>query len=511
MKLRNLIEVLDRPVTSGNLDTEINKIVYDSRKAGPGALFVAVRGEKVDGHDYVQKAVEAGASAIMAEIAPPTVGIGDTPWLHVHNAREDMGSLARKLNDDPAQKMLVGAITGTNGKTTTAFLLHHLLNHAHLRCGLLGTVVYDVGGELKVPTHTTPESPELQQLLKQMVDNGCRAVSMEASSHALALHRMEGIKVDAAIFTNLTQDHLDFHGTMEDYFIAKMKLFEMAASNPKGKLVINADDVWSRRLLDKYKNRETVVTYGLSATATYRAVNPRYDLTGTTFELEYKERSLLVRIPLIGQFNVYNCLGALAAAHALGCNFRDSVKALQVAPQVPGRMERVTPDNHGFQVFVDYAHTPDGVVNALSTARALKPKRLITVFGCGGDRDSFKRPLMARAAEDFSDVCILTSDNPRFEDPQSIMNDARKGFVKNSHVLIESREEAIHSAIKGAKPGDIVVIAGKGHEPYQDVQGVKHPFDDRKIARRLVEREIRIKGEKRLEARELRDRRQGLR
>jgi UDP-N-acetylmuramoyl-L-alanyl-D-glutamate--2,6-diaminopimelate ligase len=509
MKLRDLIEVLDRPVVSGILDTEITSVIYDSRKAGPGAVFVALRGEKVDGHDFIDKALKAGASAIVAETAPPAEG--STPWVHVRDSRFAMGELARVINDDPARQLLVGAITGTNGKTTTAFLLHHLLNHAHLRCGLLGTVVYDVGGELKTPTHTTPEAPELQGLLKQMVDNGCRAVSMEASSHALELHRMSGVKVDAAVFTNLTQDHLDFHGTMEDYFIAKMKLFDMAAANPKGKLIVNTDDVWGRRLVDKFKNHEGLVTYGLGATATYRAVNPRYDLTGTTFELEFKGRSLLARVPLIGQFNVYNSLAAVAAAHALGCNFRDSVKAMQQAPQVPGRMERVTPDNHGFHVFVDYAHTPDGVSNALSSARGLKPQRLITVFGCGGNRDRFKRPLMAKAAEQYSDICILTSDNPRMEDPKAIMQDAQKGFTKSSHALIEDREEAIHTAIKGARPGDIVVIAGKGHEPYQDVMGVKHPFDDRKIAKRLVEREIRIKGEKRLEARELRDQRQGLR
>lgn len=502
MKLRELVAVLERPLASGDLDTEIRGIVYDSRKAAAGMLFVALRGEKADGHAFIEKALKAGATAVVAEQAPPAEG--NMPWVHVKDSREAMGRLAAALQGNPSQKLLVGAVTGTNGKTTTAFLLHHLLNHAHLRCGLLGTVVYDVGGEMKTPTHTTPASVELQGLLAQMVGNGCRAVAMEASSHALELHRMAGMKVDAAIFTNLTQDHLDFHGTMEDYFIAKMKLFDMVGS--RGRLVINADDTWGRRLLDKYADHKGVLTYGLSATSMYRAVNPRYDLTGTTFELEFKGRSLLARIPLIGQFNVYNTLAAVAAAHGMGCNFRDSVKAMQQAPQVPGRMERVTPDNHAFQVFVDYAHTPDGLVNALSTARALRPNRVITVFGCGGDRDRFKRPLMARAVEDYSDICVLTSDNPRFEEPASIMKDAQKGFVKKAHVLIENREEAVHTAIKGAKPGDIVVIAGKGHEPYQDIQGVKHPFDDRKIARKLVEREIRIKGEKRLEMRELRDR-----
>lgn len=502
MTLRYLIENLDKPVASGILDTKIRSLVYDSRKAVKGTAFVALRGTKVDGHDYIAAAIENGASAIIAETAPPDDAT--VPWVHVRDSRSAMAKMAATLERNPADQLLVSAVTGTNGKTTTAFLLHHLLNHAHLRCGLMGTVVYDVGGQLKPSTHTTPESVELQGLLKSMVKNGCRAVALEASSHALEQHRMDAVKIDAAIFSNLTQDHLDYHGTMDAYFESKARLFEMAS--PKGKLIINADDVWGRRLIDKYKNSENLVTYGLSVATNYRAVNPRYDLTGTTFELEFKGRTLLVRIPLIGQFNVYNSLAALAAVHALGCNLRDSVAAMKNAPQVPGRMERVTPDNHGFHVFVDYAHTPDGLINALSTARALRPERIITVFGCGGDRDRMKRPLMAKAVEDHSDICILTSDNPRTEDPQKIMQDARAGFVKKAYALIENREEAIHTAIKGARTGDIIVIAGKGHENYQDIQGVKYPFDDRKIARKLVDREIRIKGEKRLEARERNDR-----
>lgn len=504
--LRDLIEGLDRPVISGGLDVEVAGLAYDSRLVKPGFVFFALRGVKSDGHDFIPKALAEGAVAIVAETAPPEDS--SVTWLHVKNARVALAEMAAAYKGHPARNMAVGGVTGTNGKTTTAFLLHHLLNHAHRRCGLLGTVVYDVGGDLKPATHTTPESLELQGLLSEMRDRGCVAVAMEVSSHAIDQHRTHGVPFAAAVFTNLSQDHLDYHGTMEEYFKAKSKLFSSTAASRSGKLVINVDDIWGRRLVDAHKEHPGLVTYGLGVAADYRAVNPRYDLTGTSFELEHKGRSLLVRIPQIGQFNVYNSLAALAAAHGMGCNLRDTVKAMQSSPQIPGRMERVTPDNHSFHVFVDYAHTPDGLVNALSTARALRPERIITVFGCGGDRDRLKRPLMARAVEDHSDISILTSDNPRTEDPQAIMDDARKGFTRSAHALIADRKEAIHTAIKGAREGDIVVIAGKGHEPYQDVQGVKHPFDDRRVARQLVDIEIRIKGEKRLEARQRRDDRQ---
>ena len=484
MILRDLVAGLDKPVTLGDLSVDIASLTYDSRKAGPGVAFFALRGVKVDGHDYISKAMASGAAAIIAETAPPDDC--HVPWVHVRNSRKALAEMSSAYFGHPSKKLIVGGVTGTNGKTTTAFLLHHLMNHAQLRCGLVGTVVFDTGAEVLTATHTTPESLELQELLAQMVTNGCRAVSMEVSSHALDQDRVGGMKFDAAVFTNLTQDHLDYHHTMEAYFAAKARLFEIAASRPEGKLVINYDDSWGKKLIEKHKNHAGLATYGFGIQAHYRANSPRYELTGTSFELSYGGRSFMVRTPLIGQFNVYNALSALTTAHALGRNLRDSANALQSAPQVPGRMERVTADNLRFHVFVDYAHTPDGLINALSTARALRPNRLITVFGCGGDRDRTKRPLMARAVEDHSDVCILTSDNPRTESPAVIMEDARKGFTRSQHILIEDRREAIHAAISNAKDGDLVVIAGKGHEPYQDIQGVKHDFDDRKVAKQIL-------------------------
>ena len=486
MILRDLIPHLDNPVVSGRLDTVITGLAYDSRLAGPGIAFVALRGNTVDGHDFIPKAIEAGAAVIVSEQAPPDdVKI---PWVHVKFSRVALAQLAAVYYGEPAKDLAIAAVTGTNGKTTTAFLMHHLLNQGQKRCGLLSTVVYDLGGGKQVPsTHTTPESLEIQSLLSQMRDNGCRAVSMEASSHALDQQRTYGLPIAAGVFTNLTQDHLDYHGTMEEYFVAKVRLFETIAKQPKGAMVINADDAWGRKLIARYEDTGRVTKFGYGVGFDFRAVNVRYDLTGTTFELEAKGRTFLVRTPLIGDFNVYNSLGALAAAHALGLNLRETVSHLKNAPQVPGRLERVTEATTKFQVFVDYAHTPDAIENALNTIRALRPRRIVTVFGCGGGRDRSKRPLMAAAAEKGSDICVLTSDNPRNDDPQVIIADAVKGFARpKNHVTIVDRREAIKIALENARGGDIVLIAGKGHEDYQEIQGKKYPFDDRRVVRQLM-------------------------
>jgi len=485
MTLRDLIPHLDKPMTSGSLDTEITGLAYDSRLAGPGIAFVALRGSSVDGHTFIPKAIEAGCAAIIAEQAPPDACT--TPWIHVRHSRIALADAAAALNGHPGKNMTLIGVTGTNGKTTTAFLAHHLMNLGQMRCGLLGTIFYDLGGQQVPATHTTPESLEIQTLLSQMRGNGCRACAMEISSHALDQHRAHGLSFASAIFTNLTQDHLDYHGTMEKYFEAKVKLFDIAAATPRASLVINGDDLWGRKLIERFASTGRVIKYGFGAGCDFRANNVRYDMHGTQFELDAKGRSFLVRTPLIGDFNVYNTLAALAAVSTSGLNLREAIANMQKAPQVPGRLERVTDTTTRFQIFVDYAHTPDGIVNALKTVRALRPGRIITVFGCGGDRDRTKRPKMASAAELGSDICVLTSDNPRTEDPQAILNDAKAGFARpNSHAVIADRRQAIQIAIENARPGDIIVIAGKGHEDYQDIQGKKHPFDDRKVARQLL-------------------------
>jgi UDP-N-acetylmuramoyl-L-alanyl-D-glutamate--2,6-diaminopimelate ligase len=487
MTLRDLIPNLDKPAVSGSLDTEITGLAYDSRKVGPGIAFVALRGTSADGHAFIPKAIALGAAAIIAEQAP--ADDVSVPWVHVRHSRIALAQAAAALHGHPAKSLTIAGVTGTNGKTTTAFLMHHLFNSAQKRSGLLGTVFYDLGDGGRLPaTHTTPESLEIHGLLATMRDNGCRACAMEVSSHALDQDRVFGLPFATAVFTNLTQDHLDYHGTMEKYFEAKVRLFEITAeSSPRSTLIINGDDAWGRKLVERFQHTGRVTRFGFGVHNEFRAINVRYDLTGTNFELEAKGRSFLVRSPLIGDFNVYNALGALAAAHGVGLNLREAVKSLQNAPQVPGRMERVS-ENSRFQVFVDYAHTPDGLENALRTARALRPRRLITVFGCGGDRDRTKRPKMAAAAEAGSDICVLTSDNPRTEDPEQILNDAKAGFARpQKHAIIADRREAIRAAIENAWDGDLVLIAGKGHEDYQDIQGKKHPFDDRKIARYLMQ------------------------
>lgn len=486
MTLRDLIAQLDNPVATGSLDTEIGGLAYDSRKVAPGIAFVALRGGHSDGHQFIPNAIESGAAAIIAEQAPPDDV--KVPWVHVRQSRIALAQAAAALHGHPAKGMSIVGVTGTNGKTTTAFLIHHLLNLGQKRCGLLGTIFYDLGGVQKPATHTTPESLEIQQLLAQMRDNGCRACSMEVSSHALDQHRVHGLPFAAGIFTNLTQDHLDYHGTMEDYFAAKQTLFQTIADQPKGRIIINSDDSWGRKLITRFEHTGRITKFGFGVGADFRATNIRYDLTGTSFELEAIGRSFLVRLPLIGDFNVYNALGALAASHALGMNLRESVASLQQSPQVPGRLERIT-ESSKFHVFVDYAHTPDALVNVLRTVKALRPTRIITVFGCGGDRDRTKRPKMAAAAEAGSDICVLTSDNPRTEDPESILADAAKGFTRpKQHAIIADRKEAIRTALEAARDGDIILIAGKGHEDYQDVQGKKYPFDDRKIGRQMLQR-----------------------
>jgi UDP-N-acetylmuramoyl-L-alanyl-D-glutamate--2,6-diaminopimelate ligase len=484
MTLRDLLPHLDQPVASGSLDTPITSLAYDSRNAGPGTLFFALRGTTMDGHRFIPAAIQAGCAAIVAEQAPEAES--QVPWIHVRHARTALAQAAAAFHGHPSRQLKLCGVTGTNGKTTTSFMVHHLLNAAQVRSGLIGTLFYDLGGDRVAATHTTPESLEIHQLLSRMVEAGCRACSMEVSSHALDQQRAHGLVFDAAIFTNLTQDHLDYHGTMENYFAAKSKLFEMVAAQQHGHLVINSDDLWGRKLITRHESTGRVVRFGYGVSADYRAVNVRSDLTGTSFELEVKGRSFLVRLPFIGDFNVYNALGAIAAVHSLGLNLRESLQHLRHAPQVPGRLERVNEHTRP-HIFVDYAHTPDALVNALATLRALKPSRIITVFGCGGDRDRTKRPKMAAAAEQGSDICILTSDNPRSEDPSAIIAEAAQGFSRQARVAkIIDRHQAIQTAIEGARDGDIVLIAGKGHEDYQEIQGVKHPFDDRKVARQCL-------------------------
>jgi UDP-N-acetylmuramoyl-L-alanyl-D-glutamate--2,6-diaminopimelate ligase len=449
-------------------------------------LFVAIRGEKSDGHQFVDQAIEQGASVIVAEreIVSPRA-----TCLVVDDSRGALADLSAAFYGMPARKLKMAAVTGTNGKTTTTFLIKHICEKAGVRCGLLGTVQYEIGDRILPAIRTTPEALDIQELLAQIVNAGGRAAAMEVSSHALAQERTRGIEWDVAVFTNLTQDHLDFHGTMENYFEAKAKLFLQLPSQSKKKrasAVINIDDRYGEKLLDRIAGKSPVITYGLGLHADFRASNYRTEFAGTSYQLDARGRSYLVRVPLIGRFNVANSMAALAAATALGVNLRDGVLSLARAPQVPGRLELV-PAKRQFQIFVDYAHTDDALRNVLKTLRELRPRKLIVVFGCGGDRDRKKRPLMARVADELADHAIITSDNPRKENPDAIINEVEKGFRSTHYEKIADRTEAIRHAAAMAQARDLVLIAGKGHEKYQEFADHTIPFDDIQVARRALD------------------------
>ncbi|MBU6179191.1 MAG: UDP-N-acetylmuramoyl-L-alanyl-D-glutamate--2,6-diaminopimelate ligase [Verrucomicrobia bacterium] len=488
MKLSELIENIHVRHVAGTLETEVTGVHHDSRSVRPGGVFCALKGVGRDGHDFIQAAIENGAVAVLSERPNPAAFLAT--WIQVGNGRAAMATAAANFEGHPSLRFPVVGVTGTNGKTTTAFLVHHLMKSILHRAGLLGTIYYSTGEALVEASHTTPESTEVQRLLREMAEADCRGMAMEVSSHGLDQRRVTGVAFDVGIFTNLTQDHLDYHLTMENYFSAKRLLFEQMDSETtkKGTAVINLDDPYGERLAKTRFERLRVVTYGRGPNADFRIGDLRSDFNGTQYQLRFQGRQFLVRIPLIGSFNVYNSVAAIGAAWAIGLNLREVVAKMADAPQVPGRLELVGGRQTNYRVFVDYAHTPDALTNVLSTLRALEPNRIITVFGCGGDRDSKKRPLMAAAAEAGSDLCILTSDNPRGEDPGKILSDAARGFSRGGHEVREDRRAAIGRAIELAGQRDIVLIAGKGHESYQEIKGVRHDFDDRKVAAGFIHR-----------------------
>ena len=486
MLLKNLLTAIQPRAVVGPVDRSVDSIAYDSRRVQKNSLFVALRGEKSDGHQFVDQAIEKGASVIVVEEACQQTR---ATCVQVENSRSALADLAAIFYDCPMRRLKMAAVTGTNGKTTTTFLIKHICEKAGLRCGLIGTVRYEIGERVLPAIRTTPEALELQELLAQMVNAGCKAAAMEVSSHALAQERSRGLEWDVAVFTNLTQDHLDFHGTMEKYFEAKVKLFTDLAQQPtkkKAVAVVNVDDRYGGQLIDRLARDFPIVTYGMGARADFRASNYRPEFAGTSYQLDARGKSYLVRLPLIGRFNVANSLAALAAANSLGISLREAILSLAKSPQVPGRLEAV-PAKRQFQIFVDYAHTPDALLNVLKTLRELSPRKLIVVFGCGGDRDRQKRPLMAAAADQNADYSIITSDNPRKEDPEAIIAEVEKGFRSERYEKITDRAQAIARAIALAQPRDIVLIAGKGHEAYQEFADSTVPFDDIQVARRALE------------------------
>ncbi len=457
----------------GDAHGEVAGLAYDSRKVGPGTLFFCVPGEKVDGHEFAAAAVEAGAVGLVVERELEL----ETAQVVVSDARAAMATLAARFWGDPTGKLRVVGVTGTNGKTTTAFLIREVLEAAGVPCGLLGTVKQVVGGVGEEVERTTPEAIDLQATFRRMLDGGDRACAMEVSSHALALHRCDATRFEAALFTNLTQDHLDFHGGMEDYFRSKRALFEMGPSAS----IVNVDDPYGRRLAEEFECK-TFSTEG--ADADYVARDVSFDAAGARFAVDGPGGRMPVRTALPGHFNVANALGAFAVAAALGVAPETAAAGLGRAGRVPGRFEPVD-EGQPFAVLVDYAHTPDSLENVLGAARRLTEGRVISVFGAGGDRDRDKRPKMGRAGAELSDIAIVTSDNPRSEDPEAIVAEVAAGAGAGGAVEVEvDRRAAIALAFAHAREGDTVVIAGKGHEQGQEFEeGRKVPFDDREVAR----------------------------
>jgi UDP-N-acetylmuramoyl-L-alanyl-D-glutamate--2,6-diaminopimelate ligase len=462
------------PVPVQARDIEVTNLAYDNRAVEPGALFFCVPGFTRDGHDYAPDAIARGAIALVVE-RPLELGV---PEIIVDSVREAMAPAAAAFYGDPTTRLDVVGVTGTNGKTTTAFLVRSLLEAAGRRTGLLGTVKSIIGGQERPVQRTTPEAIDLQRTFREMLDAGDRACAIEVSSHALELHRADAVHFAAAIFTNLTQDHLDFHDTMEDYFSAKRRLFTAQPGIP----LVNIDDPYGARLATEL---DQPVTFALDRDADYRATEVEIGLAGSRFVVRAAGLEAEVASPLRGRFNVYNLLGSLATVIELGVALDTAVCAIETAGLVPGRFEPVD-EGQDFAVLVDYAHTPDSLENVLIAARALADGRVHVVFGCGGDRDRGKRPQMGEIATRLADRVIVTSDNPRSEDPAAIIAEILMGAGPDVSWRVD-RRAAIAEAIAGARSGDVVVIAGKGHEQGQEFErGRKIPFDDVTVARQAL-------------------------
>jgi len=482
----NGVETLER--TSSTVD--VTRVHYDSRRVRPGDIFIAMRGGTTDGNLFISAALERGASAIVTDSPEAWTQRTSVPFYLVPNGRRALAGIAANLLDHPERKLKVSAVTGTNGKTTTAFLLEQMLRSVGRKCVLIGTIETHIGDEVRASEHTTPEASDLLQIFADGVAAGCTEVVMEMSSHALDQERVWGVHVDTAIFTNLTQDHLDYHGTMEAYAAAKARLFAGVGAAPPRIAVINQDDPFGRNLL-ALPLQARLFRYGL-ADANYRAENPDFEAGHTSYLWQTPVGAIEIASPLTGSVNVYNLLAASCAALARGLPLEQIATAAANLHQVPGRFQVVPGSREaGFTVVVDYAHTDDALRNLITLARDLVSPhngRVITLFGCGGDRDRTKRPKMGRAAGEGSDLVVLTSDNPRTEDPDAIIAEALAGVRETgTECIVEpDRATAIKLAIEAAKPGDIVLLAGKGHEKVQILRDHTIPFDDVAVAAEIL-------------------------
>lgn len=491
MKLAQLLKYTEALSWAGDGELDIGDVTNDSRLVKPNSLFVAIPGFKADGHQYIAAALERGAKAVVIQderFCSPSYS-----WILVTESRKALAELSAVVSGLPSRQLNVIGVTGTNGKTTTTNLIASILEDAGHTTGLIGTIHNRIGEEIIPVHHTTPEAPEIQQLFARFLERGARYAVMEVSSHALDLYRVEGTEFDIAVFTNLTQDHLDFHRNMEQYLAAKGKLFAgLGKKNHKQRrkfAIINGDDPYSDALAEM--TSAPVIRYGIRKKADVRAEQLEIKASGVKFTLKYTDRQYPVLLKLTGIFNVYNALAAIAVGLVEGITPESIVSSLEKIGGIPGRFEKVDA-GQDFTVIVDYSHTPDSLENCLKTAREFVQRRIITVFGCGGDRDKTKRPLMGEVAGRLSDYCIVTSDNPRSEQPEEIIEQIVTGLEKrmdaNSFAKITDRREAIFRAVGMAGPGDVVIIAGKGHEDYQIIGPQVLPFDDRLVAREALAR-----------------------
>jgi UDP-N-acetylmuramyl-tripeptide synthetase len=471
---------------SGDLAVQVTDVTHDSREATHGSLFVAVRGELFDAHKFVPQVMQQGAVGVISELERPANF--DGAWIQVENIRRAMAPAAAEVHHHPSRELNLVGITGTNGKTTTAYLVASIPEAAGEPVAMTGTVEYRLGKERKKADRTTPEAPHMQRLLRQAVSIGCQTAVMECSSQAMDFHRCDALDYAVAVFSNLTRDHLDYHKTMENYWYAKQRLFDGRLGSRPETSVINLDDAHGVELADRLKREGLrVVTYAVKAPADITAHHPEFSLAGMQFRLRTPETEIDFRSPLVGPPHVYNTLAAVGSGLALGYSLEVITKGLSTCTGAPGRFERV-PHDGDFAVVVDYAHTDDALLNVLRTAREVTKGRIITLFGCGGDRDRSKRAPMGEAAGLLSDVVILTSDNPRTEDPNQILCDAEEGIQKTGkpYEKIADRREAIHHAIAQAHTDDLVLIAGKGHEDYQILGREVFHFDDKEVAREAL-------------------------
>jgi len=494
MQLEKLLQGIPHEKIQQGTDENITHITYDSRDVTHGSLFICIRGLTVDRHNFIDTAAEAGATAVIVEETRNDYPAQLTV-IKVQNAREAMAYIAANYNDNPARKLRLVGVTGTNGKTTTTYFIEEILRKMGCKTGLIGTVGTRVGEtplDIKFATSTTPDQLELHAIFAKMVEMDVRYVIMEVSSHALALYKMEGLTFDVGVFTNLTQDHLDFHGTMENYAQAKAQLFAQSKL-----AVVNADDEYTPVMAARCKSR---LTYGLQNTAGLHATNIEFSPHSSTFELLGEHYYL----PVAARYNVYNVLAAIGAVVGLdvkldATNIQAAMvdmsvirKAVGEISGVPGRVQNV-PNELGVSILVDFAHTPDGLESTISSVRETTMGRIVTIFGCGGDRDTTKRPIMGHIAAELSDYCIITSDNPRTEDPFTIIAQIEKGVKPTAkpYEVCENRRDAIYSGVKMLREGDTLIIAGKGHEDYQEIGGVKYPFSDYETAQSAINETVK--------------------